>query len=173
MRVTQCLLATIIALVALPGCKPRKAPPPPLPLPEINAARWLNTDVHPVSLASLKGKVVVLEFWATWCPPCRASIPHLVELHEKYKHEGVVIIALTDEDYDRANIGEFIKTMNMSYIVGTGSSSARDYGVRGIPHTVVIGKDGQLVWRGHPMSGLDQAIEAALGRASLPANNVN
>jgi len=156
--------ASVMALVMIWGCKPREAPPAEEGLPEINAVRWLNTEMNPVTLAGLRGKVVVVEFWATWCPPCRASIPHLVELHNKYKDEGVVIIGLTDEDYDRAKIGEFMQQMNMTYIVGTGSTSGRDYGVRGIPHAVVIGKDGRQVWKGHPMGKLEAAIEVALGR---------
>lgn len=166
MNMRIAVLATSVLMLSLGGCKPRQAPPAAPALPEINAARWLNTDVNPVTLANLRGKVVVLEFWATWCPPCRASIPHLVELHHKYKDQGVVIIGLTDEDYDRANIGEFVQTMNMPYIIGTGSTSAQDYGVRGIPHAVVIGRDGRLIWRGHPMSGLDEAVQTALSGAA-------
>lgn len=156
--------ACVMALAMMWGCKPREAPPAEPAVPEINAVRWLNTEVNPVTLAGLHGKVVVLEFWATWCGPCRASIPHLVELHDKYKGEGVVIIGLTDEDYDRAKIGEFMEKMKMTYIVGTGSTSGQDYGVRGIPHAVVIGRDGRQVWRGHPMGKLGDAIETALGR---------
>lgn len=156
------LSGCVVAMALLWGCKPRPAAPV---LPEINAVRWLNTEQNPVTLAGLRGKVVVVEFWATWCPPCRASIPHLVKLHNKYKDEGVVIIGLTDEDYDRAKIGEFVQKMNMTYIVGTGSTSGPEYGVRGIPHAVVVGRDGRQVWRGHPMSGLEAAIETALGRA--------
>ncbi len=157
--------ACCLLLPVLSGCKPRPAPVEEAPpVVEISAARWLNTDVNPVTLAGLAGKVVVLEFWATWCPPCLASIPHLVELHHKYQDEGVVIVALTNEDYDRANIGPFMEKMKMTYIVGTGSTTDQAYGVRGIPHAVVIGRDGKLVWRGHPMGGLDDAIETALGR---------
>src|SRR4051812_39785410 len=63
--------------------------------PEIKAAAWLNSEA--LTLAQLNKKVVVVEFWATWCPPCRKSIPHLIEMNDKYKDKGVVIIGLTDE----------------------------------------------------------------------------
>lgn len=126
--------------------------------PEIKAGSWLNTK--PVTLASLKGKVVVVEFWATWCPPCRQTIPHLIEINNKYKNKGFVIISLTNEDLK--TVEPFVKANKMTYPVGVGSSSARDYGVSGIPHAVIVGKDGRVAWEGHPMSGLDKELEKLL-----------
>ncbi|MBI3039861.1 TlpA family protein disulfide reductase, partial [bacterium] len=55
--------------------------------PEIKAEEWINSE--PLSLASLTGKIVVVEFWATWCPPCRQSIPHLIELSKQFKDKNV------------------------------------------------------------------------------------
>jgi len=129
--------------------------------PEINAQEWINSD-KPVKLKDLRGKIVVVEFWATWCPPCRISIPHLVEMYEKYKDKGVVFVSLTRENRQSANIDSFVKKMNMTYIVGTGSISGRDYGVRGIPHAFVIDRKGRILWKGHPMAGLEKEIERAL-----------
>ena len=133
--------------------------------PEIEAESFLNTDEAP-SLADLRGeKVVLVEFWATWCPPCRRSIPHLNELHEAHADDGLVIIGLTDED--RETVEAFMDDgMPMSYIVGTGSGSARAYGVRGIPHAFLLGLDGTVVWQGHPLDpempgAIEEALEAA------------
>jgi thiol-disulfide isomerase/thioredoxin len=141
---------------------PTPAPAPPAAMPaEITAAKWYNTPA-PLSLAGLRGQVVVLEFWATWCPPCRASIPHLIALHNEYKDKDVVIVGLTDEDDEAANVGAFVREMKMTYAVGTGSTSGRAYGVQGIPTAFVIARDGRIAWRGHPMKGLDAAIESAL-----------
>ena len=122
---------------------------------EINAKGWINTDG--LTLEKLKGKVVVVEFWATWCPPCRASIPHLVELRTKLDKSKVEIIGLTDEPKEK--VDGFAKDMKMNYSVGYGSTSGGDYGVRGIPHAFIIGTDGLIAWDGHPM---DPAFETTL-----------
>jgi thiol-disulfide isomerase/thioredoxin len=124
---------------------------------EINAKGWLNSEA--VTLEKLKGKVVVVEFWATWCPPCRASIPHLVKLREKYDKAKVEIIGLTDEPLSK--IEKFAKDMKMNYTVGYGSTSSEDYGVTGIPHAFVIGPDGTIKWDGHPM---DEAMGPVIAK---------
>ncbi|GMV96329.1 MAG: hypothetical protein AMXMBFR83_06950, partial [Phycisphaerae bacterium] len=112
--------------------------------PELTARDWLNTD-RPLALKELHGRVVLLDFWATWCGPCVAGIPHLNELHEKYKSKGLVIIGVTDQS--RQGIENFMKTTPMKYVQATGSESARDYGVSGFPTAFIIGRDGKLAWR--------------------------
>ncbi|MFO8013086.1 MAG: redoxin domain-containing protein [Phycisphaerae bacterium] len=127
--------------------------------PEISATDWLNAPR--LSLAKLRGKIAVVEFWATWCPPCRATIPHLAELHKTYRDKGVVIIGLTDEP--KSKVEPFAGQMAMTYAVGCGSQSKDVYGVRGIPHAFVVDVAGKVVWRGHPGgSGLEGAIEEQL-----------
>ena len=125
---------------------------------EIQAAYWLNTD--PLSLEGLRGKIVVLEFWATWCPPCRTTIPHLAEMYNAYKDKGVALVSLTNEP--RETVEPFVEKMDMPYPVGGGSPSGRAYGVRGIPHAFIVSPAGKVVWEGHPMGGLAEALEKQL-----------
>lgn len=126
--------------------------------PEISAQGWINSK--PLSLAKLRGKVVVVEFWATWCPPCRQTIPHLNRLHNAYKDRGVVLLSLTDQAAHE--VEPFAREMQMTYPVGFGSATGGAYGVSSIPHAIVIGRSGKVAWEGHPMTDLDKAIEKAL-----------
>jgi len=132
--------------------------------PEIKAQKWFNTTTA-LSLAGLRGKIVVVEFWATWCPPCRRSIPHLNALYNQYKDKGVVILGLSDEGADK--VAPFVEQMNkdkkdMEYPAAAGSNDGAAYGVTGIPHAFLLDPTGKVVWTGHPMAGLDKAIEKAL-----------
>ncbi|TWT84428.1 Thiol-disulfide oxidoreductase ResA [Planctomycetes bacterium CA13] len=129
----------------------------------LTAEQWLNTDSAP-TLKSLKGKVVLIDFWATWCVPCVAGIPHLNELYEKHKDEGLQIIGFTDQS--RKGIEEFQKNVKMDYPVGVGSELGAEFGVKGLPHLFLIGRDGKLVWEGLPN---DEAFEKTLADA-LDAN---
>jgi thiol-disulfide isomerase/thioredoxin len=132
--------------------------------PEVIAKDWLNIDKAP-TLAGMKGKVVVVEFWATWCGPCVAGIPHLNKLHEEYGSKGLVILSFTDQS--KAGIDKFIKDKPMKYVLGTGSELSAEYGVEGIPHAFIIGRDGKLLWQGSPNDEeFDKKLEAALGQAN-------
>jgi thiol-disulfide isomerase/thioredoxin len=128
--------------------------------PEVSAKDWLNTKKAP-TLAGLKGRVVLVEFWATWCGPCVAGIPHLNKLHDDYGRKGLTILSFTDQS--RQGIENFTKTRPIKYIIGTGSELASEYDVSGIPHAFLIGKDGKLLWEGNPADkGFDERILAAL-----------
>jgi len=140
------------------------AAPPAIgsPAPEIQAQFWLNSP--PLTLKALRGKIVVVEFWATWCPPCRQSIPHLIELNKEYGPKGVVFIGMTDED--KSKIEPFAKQMGMNYVVAGGSQTAGQYGVSGIPTAFVIDTAGNVAWGGHPMDkGFVDALEEQLKKA--------
>lgn len=126
--------------------------------PEIAAEQWLNTD-GALRLADLKGKVVVVEFWATWCPPCRESIPHLNQLRQRWLGKDVVIVSLTDEPAEE--VTRFIQKSGLQYTVGTGSLSSFDYGVDSIPHAFVLDGSGRIVWHGFPAGELDVAVAQA------------
>lgn len=117
--------------------------------PPVAAEAWLNwTGKEPPTLESLKGKVVVVEFWATWCGPCVAGIPHLNKIHDEYGPKGLVLLSLTDQATEP--VTKFVKDRDMRYVIGTRSQTIRAYGVTGIPHAFIIGRDGTIVWAGHP-----------------------
>jgi len=136
--------------------------------PALKIARWIKGE--PVDLEKGKGKsVFVVEFWATWCPPCRTSIPRLTEIAKKYRDGGVVIIGVTNEaDLDK--VSSFVRDMGdkMDYVVAQDEEmktfglymKAFDQG--GIPHAFVVDKSGRIVWHGHPMASLDEVIGAVL-----------
>jgi thiol-disulfide isomerase/thioredoxin len=122
-----------------------------------------------------ENKPILLEFWATWCSPCRESIPHLNELHAKYKDRGLVIIGVTDEP--SGVIRKFQRDTPMDYAVATDSGGKlnKDMGVDGIPHAFLADTSGKIVWDGHPMSLREGQIEEVLGGhkelAVQPAGN--
>ncbi len=129
---------------------------------ELAAADWLNTE-SPPTLAALKGQVLAVEFWATWCGPCVAGIPHLNELQTKYRDRGLKIVSFTDED--RGTVDEFQKRAKspIEYTVGVGSDLSAKYGVNGIPHALLINRGGKIIWQGHPADpAFEEQIEKAL-----------
>jgi thiol-disulfide isomerase/thioredoxin len=128
--------------------------PPPAGTPgkTLGAApAWTLKDLdgHPVSLSDFKGKVVILDLWATWCPPCRAELPHFVELQNEWKDKGVTIVGMSVDSIAPADVAKFAKTNNLNYpIVMADEATASAYGAdNGIPFTIVIDKNGQVVAR--------------------------
>ena len=114
-----------------------------------------------LDLEAFRGKIVVLDFWATWCGPCRESMPHIGKLAEKYEGKGVEVIALSDES--RATVEKFASEVDPSvplYLDPTGGDAAKAFGVNAIPCTLVIDKAGRIAFRGHPME--TDKIEAAI-----------
>jgi len=113
------------------------------------------------ALSALRGRVVVLEFWTTWCGPCVDAIPHMNQLAEACAAAPVTFIAISDED--QTVLRDFLLKREMrAWVASDPDGSTRsDYGVRGYPLVVLVGPGGTVEWTGHPMQ-LDAARILAL-----------
>lgn len=115
------------------------------------AATLTGFDGKPVPLAELKGKLVVLNFWATWCGPCRMEIPHLIEAQEKYGPRGIVFMGAAVED-NAGSVRDFAKAYGINYAIAMagkdqGISLLRALGnkIAGLPFTIVLDRQGNIV----------------------------
>jgi peroxiredoxin len=141
-------LAAALLWTGSAGCggdRPSAAAPAPAVRP---APNFTLKDVsgRAVSLADFKGRVVLLDFWATWCPPCRESIPVLQKMHEEYSARGVTVLGVS-VDQDASVVPPFVKRKSMSYsVLLDDAGEASDlYRVSGIPSLFLLNKDGVIV----------------------------
>lgn len=105
-----------------------------------------NQHGEKFSLSDYRGKVVILDFWATWCPPCKAEIPGFVELYDKYQDDGLEIIGISLDRDGWNPVRPFLKEYGVEYPVTIGNQQLTEqYGnIRSIPTTFVIDKKGEI-----------------------------
>jgi cytochrome c biogenesis protein CcmG/thiol:disulfide interchange protein DsbE len=102
-------------------------------------------DGQEVTLSKLKGKVILLDFWATWCGPCRESIPHLVHLYKTYQKNGLEVIGMNMDRGNMNTVRNFVRSMDIPYPIGiTPDHVERNYGITGLPVTILIDKEGRI-----------------------------
>ena len=140
--------------------------------PELQVNEWIKEG--PIRLEEGKGeKIYVIEFWLTECPHCLESLPYLSILQEQYKKNGVIFIGITVED--PATVRAFLKkNQDIEYAVAvddeekTYDSYMGAFGISGVPHTFVVGRQGRILWEGHPMDNLDEVLQRiVIGRYDL------
>jgi len=164
-------LAALLALVV--AASPAAALDVGVKAPKLRVATWIKG--RPVRLSAGKGKkVYVVEFWATWCPPCRTSIPHLSKLQAKYKDKGLVVIGISREPV--GTVRSFVRKMRqMNYWVAcdrkNATSQAYMKGIRGIPHAFIVDRQGKIAWHGHPMS-MDAALDRIVNQGPASVDSL-
>jgi thiol-disulfide isomerase/thioredoxin len=114
------------------------------PAPQFSLA---NLDGKNVSLKDFANKVIVVDFWATWCGPCREEIPHLNELYENYRGKGLVVVGISMDAEGPEVVKQFAKELRMEYPVVMGNENVQqDFGgIVGLPTTFVIDRKGNIV----------------------------
>lgn len=145
------------------------------PAPPMQVGRWVQGE----AVSDFEGdKVYIVEFWATWCGPCVASIPHVDALHRKFKDKGLVVVGQNVFEQDDKAVPGFVKNMGskMSYRVALEDRSVKDgfmatrwlkaAGQNGIPCAFVVNKQGKIAFIGHPMNLKEELLERLLGEAS-------
>lgn len=158
-------LATAVQLVAA-ACGPDRPGPPRLGEPAREyAAATLDGDT--VSLASLRGDVVLLNLWATWCKPCRQETPYLQSLYEEHRDEGLEIVGVSLDVRGAARqVAEFVDQFDVTYTIlhDPAMRGMELYQVLGLPATFLIDREGVLRWmRYGPIEEGDAEFLSALG----------
>ena len=142
------------------------------PAPKLQTGKWIQGD--PVT-AFDSNHVYVVEFWATWCGPCRESIPHLNELYEKFKDQGLIAIGQDSWEQNEDGVPAFVKKMGdkMTYRVALDDKSTDAKGAmattwmaaadqNGIPTAFIVNKHGLIAWIGHPMTLTEEVLSQIL-----------
>jgi len=106
-----------------------------------------DLDGKPFKFSDLKGKVIILDFWATWCPPCRTEIPHFKSLYSQYKGDGLEVIGIALDQGGANVVRPFAEDFQINYPILIGNQRVtEDYGgIRGIPTTFIIDRQGRIV----------------------------
>lgn len=136
-----------------------------------------DMDGEKYSLESYRGKVVILNFWATWCPPCRREIPSMEALHQAFRDEAFAILAINEwetEDHVFAFMGQLPVEPGFPILLDLDSAVATSFGVKGLPTTLLLDPQGRIVYRAvggrdfdHPE--VKKTIRALLPDASAPS----
>ncbi len=134
-----------------------------------------DLDGKPLSIANYKNKIVMIDFWATWCLPCRGEIPNIVKTYQKYHDKGFEIIGISlDKDGDKNKLIDFTKENNMpwrQYFDGKGwqNEMAVKYGIQSVPIAFLLDGKGNIIAKGNDVRGVDENGDELLGKVVAKA----
>jgi thiol-disulfide isomerase/thioredoxin len=111
--------------------------------------------------AGLQGKVVLVNFWATWCPPCRKELPSLAKLQDKYRDKGFAVVGVSMDEGGATLVGKFLEKQKINYpvIIGDGEVARGFGGVIGVPATFLVNRKGEVVRRYDGFASEDELRE--------------
>ena len=136
-------ICTVAILLAFGGCRSQTSKPNA----NSSAPDFTVTDIqgNPLTLSSYRGKVVLLDFWATWCEPCLTEIPHFVDMQQRLGPQGFQVIGISMDDGPKP-VQQFYQEHKLNYPVAVGDTKLAESfgGVLGLPVTLVINRDGQI-----------------------------
>lgn len=168
-RSTATLSGGLLALALLAGCGAEGPPRPPAVGDQVPAYGALTLASDSATLEDLRGKVVLLNVWATWCPPCREEIPVLQALHEEHSGEGLHVVGVSvDAAGEGDAVRRFAENFGVTFDIWLDPQErvSSSFRVTGVPTTLLIGRDGRLLWR-HlgPVQADDRAMLAEIESA--------
>jgi thiol-disulfide isomerase/thioredoxin len=153
------LFAAAIAVAGFSGCGTKSSgSPAPRVLANEPVVTFKDLQGKDVPLESLKGKVVVVNFWATWCEPCRVEIPWMIGYQQKYADKGFTMLGVAMDEDGKTSVDPFLQTtkfdvggqqtaMNYPIVLGNDDIADKFGGMLGLPTSIVISRDGKIVKR--------------------------
>lgn len=157
------LLVLLLALLtASPAVAAKKMP--------VFSGKTVN-DQGKFDSTTLQGKVVLVNFWATWCPPCRKELPALMKLQEKYRDKGLVVVGVSMDEGSASSVGKFLAKQKIIYpvILGDGELTRGFGGVIGVPATFLVDRKGELAIRFDGFASEDELQEVVEKLLKEPA----
>jgi peroxiredoxin len=176
------VVAMVISLLLVFGVEKARHRPDPSP----DAGNSMKNQLAPdftlasldgkttIHLSDYRGKAVLLNFWATWCVPCKIEMPWFVELQNEYGSQGLQVLGVAMDDASPEDIAKFAKDMGVNYPIAIGKESVGDAygGVQFLPATFYIGRDGKVIDKVFGLKGkqeIQDDIKKALVQSSGPA----
>ena len=190
MKLMSLVLTIAISAILINGCSKKEPDPQPAdneadkpaavkPAPVVKGQSGRKaapldglTYVKGDPVTFTEGEIYVVEFWATWCPPCRVSIPHLTKIQKQFKDKGVTVIGISNEDLEtvKSFVAKQGDNMNYTVAVDTGRKASagymRAYNQQGIPTAFIVDGSGNIAWFGHPMNDLDAELTKLVNDAA-------